>query len=67
MSINGSRIVTKECRMEKELSEVHNQTRLLILNAMMEAARSGEAGENFAIKVKEIIELAEKDEEGTSI
>ena len=51
--------------MNDQISEIQNKIRLLLINAMMEAARSGKAGKDFAVDVKEINELVEPDVEDT--
>ena len=47
--------------MTDKTSEIQDQTRLLVINALLEAARAGEAGENLALIASKIRELTERD------
>lgn len=56
-------ILSKIAEMTEATKEIANQTRVLGMNAAIEAARSGEAGAGFGVVAKEIQKLSNRSKE----
>lgn len=60
LAVEKSKAVEKVEMLTKTVMEIANQTRLLALNASIEAARAGDAGRGFTIVASEIGSLADQ-------